>query len=345
MKQQLISRLFIILPAVLCAFMISIGNAFAADPVTIRYEVTSFQTSLGFVSCHNEQGPRTELLADGTAAWSYQFTTTNLGQLISVYPVPVDNPDAAILIISKIYINDVLYKTATGQNSASASINDTLGNLLTARPAPQWAVRYEVTAEQTTLGFLTYSNNHTLGQSEILAAGTTAWAYQYTTTDADQPVKIEAVPVVPNDPNKFYAVVIKVFVNDNMLYYATFSPNTQPAIVDINLADLLAIGQPPVQKTEASNEYSNVQIITGIEPNQIQVVEAPPLKSYNTGQAVVFDPRQMFRGPNQIHTAGFSFFTDNSYFYLTLVTGPQPLDAPELEESPGFLLASVPSAQ
>ena len=341
MKQRLFKRLFIILPAALCLAMISISNALAADPVTIRYEVTSYQTSLGFVRCYNVDGERTELLSDGTTAWSYQFTTTNPGQLVSVYPAPVDNPNAAISIVSKIYINGVLYRTVTGQNAAAASITDTLGNLLTTGPTQQWAISYEVAAQQTTLGFLTYSNNHTLGQSEILAAGTTAWTYQYITTNANQPLKIEVDPVVSNDPNKFYVVVIKVFVNNNMLYYATFSPNTQPAVVDISLADLLATGQPQVQQIQAANEYSDVQIITGTEPAQIQYMEAS-LKTNNPVQPVILDPTWIFKGPSQVHTAGFSFFTGDSYWYFTVVTGPQPLDTPEPKETPGFLLASIP---
>jgi hypothetical protein len=163
MKQQLLGRLFIVLPAVLCLSIVSMGNAFAADPVTIRYEVTSHQTSLGFVLCHNEDGQRTELLSDGTTTWSYQFVTANPEQLISVYPAPVDNPNAAILVVSKVYLNDVLYRTAAGQNAAAAGITDTLDNLLATGPTQQWAISYEVTAKQTTLGFVTYSNNHILG--------------------------------------------------------------------------------------------------------------------------------------------------------------------------------------
>jgi hypothetical protein len=345
MKQRLFSRLFIVLPAALCLSILSIGNAFAAEPVTIRYEVTSHQTDLGFVTCHNQDGPRTELLSEGTRTWSYQFTTTNPGQAISVYPVPVDNPNAAISLVSKVYINGVLYKTAAGQNAAAASIHDTLDNLRITTPAHQWDIRYEVATEQTTLGFLTYSNNHTPGQAEILAAGTTTWNYQYTTTNPDQPINIEAVPVVPNDPDKFYAVVIKVFVNNNLLYYATFNSNTQRAIVDVKLDDLLAIGQAQVPQgtvASASNQYSSVEVIPGILLGQATTVAAnyPVANPYDPYAIDFRSP--IFRNPDEVHTAGFSFFTNDSYFFFTIVTGQQPLQTPEFEGPEGTLLALVP---
>jgi len=185
---------------------------------------------------------------------------------------------------------------------------------------------------------VTYSNNHTLAQSEILAAGTAAWHYQYTTTEADQPLKIEAVPVVSNNSTPYDAVGIKVFVNNTMFYQASFGPNNQPAVVDVNLADLLA-GRTP----QPRNENLGVQIIPGIVPNRIDRLEAAtqPATSFQT--AYVVDPgRSSGESSGEIRTASFSFFTNNRYVYLTFMTGPQPVEGPQLPGSSNTLLALVP---
>jgi len=340
MKQRLFSRLFIVLPAALCLSMISIGSAFAADPVTIRYEVASYQTSLGFVTCYDEDGPRTELLSEGTTTWSYQFSTANMGQLVSVYPVPVDNPNTTISLVSKVYINDVLYRTVTGHNASTASIHDTLGNLLNAGRADQWAIKYEISTEQTTLGLVTYSNNHTSNQSEILAADTTAWNYQYTTSNANQPIKIEAIPMIPNDSEKYYTVVIKVFVNNDLRYYATFNPSTLPATVDIKLSDLPA-GRAQ-QALQSLDENSGVPIISEIVPNQVQIAEAAVTPSNPIQAAYVFKPKQIFGDPGGFRTTSFSFSTNDRYISLTFVTSPQPVEVPNIVEPSSSLLALVP---
>jgi len=343
MKQRLFYKLLIILPAVLGLSLINIGTAFAADPVTVRYEVTSFQTSLDFVTYHNGSGPVTELLSEGTTTWSYQFTTANPGQPVSVFPVPVDNSDAAISMVSKVYINDVLYRTATGQNAVTASINDTLGNLLAAGPAHQWAIRYEITAQQTTLGLVTYSNNHTLGQTEILAAGTTVWTYQFTTNNVDQAVKLEAVPVAPNDPNRYYAIAVRVFVNNDLLYSATFSPNTQPAVINVNLNDLLT--RRAQQTWQLPEDNPGVEIIGGTSFGSATRASAN-YTTANANQPYMINFKQMMFGDSdQVRTAGFSFFTNDRFFFVAAGTAPQLPAVPVNQESPGFLLASIPAQQ
>lgn len=343
MKQRLFYKLLFILPAVLCLSIISIGNASAADPVTIRYEVTSFQTDLDFITCHNEDGPRTELLSGGTTTWSYQFNTANRGQSVSVYPVPV-NTHAGTTLVSKVFINDILYRTATGQTAATATIHDTLGNLLDTGPTQQWAIRYEVTTEQTTLGMVTYSNNHTPSQSDMLAAGTKTWNYQYTTSNADQPIYIAAETVAPNDTNRVYPVVMKIFVNGDMFYYNRFNPNTQSAVVNIKLNDLLATGQVQQVWPQSSGETAKVEVqeFAGISPvsatNNISTSYVPA----RTQQPYVINFSEiMFGSPGEFSTASFSYSSNTRFVQMIFVTGPQSPETPEFQTPPGTRLALV----
>jgi hypothetical protein len=347
MKQRLFSKLFIVFPAVLCLSILSIGNAFAADPVTVRYEVTSYQTNLDFITCHNENGPRTEIFSGDTTTWSYQFSTANRGQSVSVYPVPV-HTHAGTTLVSKIFINNILYRTATGQTAATATIDDTLGNLLDTGPTQQWTIRYELTTEQTSLGMVTYSNNHTPSQSDMLAAGTRVWNYQYTTSNANQPIYIATEPVISKDTNRYYSVVMKIFVNGDMFYYNTFDPNTQPAVVNMKLNDLLT-GRVQQVWPQSSGETARVEVqeFAGISPASVpNNVTASYVPANNRQPYVINFNEIMFGSPGEFRTASLSYSSGNRFVHMTFFAGPQSMETPttpeyEMPIPPGSQLALV----
>jgi hypothetical protein len=140
---------------------------------------------------------------------------------------------------------------------------------------------------------------------------------------------------VPTNPDQFYAVMIKVFVNNNLRYSATFGPHSQP-IVDVKLGDLLAGNAAQAWQPPAEN--LGPQVFPGITPTPIMEASVKSLDPAQT--TLIFNPGQLFENPNQIHTTGFSFFTNDRYVYVTFGSGPHLL---EMEEPSNILLASVPA--